>query len=564
MTKKKKFRIKKFGLLFLLIVIGITSLFLVPKILKKTLVIVKKDMYLASDALTVKLYDVETFKEVKEQVRGTKIVLYDKDIKKEEEGKDPIIYKKIQLDKKFYLVKPTNLVKLLNETVMEKTGFVRTNLTTYKTSTEIDIDSYLTKGTKIDITGFDSLNKDGSVRMYKIKDGDHESFLYSKYIVFSQEEANKHYDEAGLYQIHAARTDTLGGGSGDNLDYYPNPKPNFPKNKFLADAKTLYLNCGVLNNVDAYIELAKNTGINSFVVDVKENTVPAYPSAVMEKYSSTSFNKAANTKENFGNAIKKLKDAGFYVIGRITTFKDSYYITDHPEDAITSTSSGKPFLHNGSYWPSPFVRTVWEYNTKLAVEAVKEFGFNEIQFDYMRFPDRSYTIEVNGLVDMKNKFKETKAQALQTFMMYATDEIHNAGAYVSVDVFGESSNTYITAYGQYWPAISNVVDAISAMPYPDHFDAGQYGLATPWTKPYILFSKWALEASNRQKEIPTPAVARTWIQAYNAIKPPYNTYGPEEIKAQITGLKDGGLTGGFITWNSSSNIEKYKSISTGW
>ena len=77
-------------------------------------------------------------------------------------------------------------------------------------------------------------------------------------------------------------------------------------------------------------------------------------------------------------------------------------------------------------------------------------------------------------------------------------------------------------------------------------------------------STWAREASLRQKEIPTPAIARTWIQAYDAIKQPYNKYGPEEIRAEIKGLNDGGLTGGFITWNGSSNINKYQYISTGW
>lgn len=96
-------------------------------------------------------------------------------------------------------------------------------------------------------------------------------------------------------------------------------------------------------------------------------------------------------------------------------------------------------------------------------------GFNEIQFDYVRFPDRTYSYEKSGEISMQNTYGEEKAQAIQKFLMYASDEIHSVGAYISADVFGESAHNYVTGYGQYWPAISNVVDVISAMPYPDHF-----------------------------------------------------------------------------------------------
>ena len=64
----------------------------------------------------------------------------------------------------------------------------------------------------------------------------------------------------------------------------------------------------------------------------------------------------------------------------------------------------------------------------------------------------------------------------------------------------------------------------------------------------------------RQGETATPAAVRTWIQAYNAIREPYNTYGPNEISAQIRGLRDAGCTGGFITWNASSSLDKYKKL----
>ena len=141
--------------------------------------------------------------------------------------------------------------------------------------------------------------------------------------------------------------------------------------------------------------------------------------------------------------------------------------------------------------------------------------------------------------------------------MYATDILHKYNVYVSIDVFGESSWGYVTAYGQYWPAISNVADVISAMPYTDHFDRNN---SSYWTNPYNTMKTWGKTAAERQSEIPTPAVARTWITAYN---PPYwssnkVSYNGPELEAQIKGLYEVGLKGGYMTWNSASNLDKYK------
>ena len=188
-------------------------------------------------------------------------------------------------------------------------------------------------------------------------------------------------------------------------------------------------------------------------------------------------------------------------------------------------------------------------------------GFNEIQFDYVRFPDRTYKLEENGTMNMRNDYGEEKAQAIQRFLMYACDEIHSVGAYVSADVFGESAYTYVAAYGQYWPSISNVVDVISAMPYPDHFNAHDFGISeVVWTVPYKLMYTWGTYAANRQKEIPTPAIVRTWVQAYDTIKSPYIVYDSSKISDQIQGLYDAGLKGGYMTWNSGSSLVKYKYI----
>ena len=91
---------------------------------------------------------------------------------------------------------------------------------------------------------------------------------------------------------------------------------------------------------------------------------------------------------------------------------------------------------------------MWEYKVALAKDAVETMGFQEIQFDYVRFPDGTYDYEKAGTIDYRNENNETKAQAIQRFLMYATDELHDLGVYVGADVFGESVETYVTAYGQ--------------------------------------------------------------------------------------------------------------------
>ena len=511
----------------------------------------------ASTSLTVPLYDFD-YNEIIQIKRGEEVtILKDNIINNEQE------YSQIKYDKNEYYILSSNLVDDINDAVLEKEMYVRTSVTLYENLESIKIKGLVEKGEKLEVLGFNSINDDGSVDMYKVKYNEQEGYVYGKYLVNNYEESILNYDEEGIYQIHKKRGDSWGGGDAGTLDYYPYEKPKFENNVMPSEVRSLYMDASAVSNVDEYIRLAKESGINAIVVDIKDGTV-AYPANAMKEYSITNYNRAINSYEEYKNAIKKIKDAGLYVIGRITTFKDSNYATDHPEDTILDTATGKSYNHDGSYWPSAFSRDVWEFNVSLAIESVKEMGFNEIQFDYVRFPDRVQSLEKAGKIDYNNTYNESKAQAIQRFVMYACDEIHKYGAYVSIDVFGEAAHTYVTPYGQYWPAISNVADVISGMPYPDHFGKYDYNFKEPvWTIPYDLLYKWGNEfVVNRQKEIPTPAIVRTWIQAYDAIKDPKVIYDADMVSKEIQGLYDAGLTGGFITWNGSSSLTKYKEISS--
>lgn len=553
---------KKFIVSVILIIIAISfiSIFLFKdKIFKKNIEIINElDMYVSSSNLSIDLYNLDYTKNTT-IIRGSKVKAYEKDII--DENNEENIYWKILYNDTEYLILKNNLVNNIESCVLETEKYVRTPVSIYETGDGVELLGFIPKGEKLEIIGFDKILEDGNVSKYKIKYNDIIGYVYSKYLTDTYLEAIKNYDSEGIYQVHLQRGDIYGGGSGGNLDYYPYEKPVFENNIMPQEVRSLYLNSGVINDVDSYIALAKESNINAFVVDIKDSGAPGYASKVMEELSKTNYSHAINSMENYRNAIKKLKDNGFYVIGRITVFKDHYFAQDHPEYAIVNSYSGSLFSHNGSYWPSAYQRKVWEFNVKLAREAVIEMGFNEIQFDYVRFPDRTYKLENNGTMNMRNTYGEEKAQAIQRFLMYACDEIHSVGAYVSADVFGESAYTYVAAYGQYWPAISNVVDVISAMPYPDHFNAHDFGISEiVWTVPYKLMNTWGTYAKNRQQEIPTPAIVRTWLQCYDTIKEPYIIYDSNKVSDQIKGLYDAGLNGGYMTWNSGSSLVKYKYI----
>lgn len=411
------------------------------------------------------------------------------------------------------------------------------------------------KGMALTVTGFDGLDENGEVLRWAVSCDRGEGYIDGENVRLTAEEAAVQYNDT-LYALHAARGDSWGGGDAAGLDYYPTEKPAFTDNVMPDEVRALYLNGSAIQYADSYIRLAQGTGINAFVVDIVDGTAVSYASPVMQQYSPSAYAAAQDTMEGFKANVQKLRDAGYYVIGRITVFNDAHLAADHPEYVI-SDLNGTPLKISSMYWPSAYNRTVWQYKVELALEAAA-LGFNEIQFDYIRFPDGAYKYEQAGTIDYKNTYGESKAQAVQRFLIYAAQRLHDAGYYISGDVFGECANAYVTACGQYWPAISSVVDAISGMPYPDHYSAqGDY---KPWEHPYTTVHNFGESAMARQSETASPGAVRTWIQCYNAIREPYNHYGAAELADEVRALRDAGCTGGFMTWNGASDIDKYAEV----
>ena len=503
------------------------------------------DAYLASYGDNIILYD-DTYNKSLDLVRGTKVLVTDKIY-----TNNDIEYHKIKYDNHEYYVLKDDVVGDYKYVIKEDVMYVKTPVTVYKDINDASILGFLDKGSSVQILGFDNLTN-GIPNMYKISYDDKEGYVYSKYLVSDHDTSLLNSD---FYDIHKDRKFSyeLYGGHASELDYYPYEKANFTSNVMPDEVKALYINASMITNTAEYLSIAKESGINAFVIDIYDGYL-AYKSEVAKEYGDSLYSSAKWSIDEYKSLIDIYKNNGYYVIGRIVAFNNPHFAKDNESDAIT---------YNGKSlnWVSAYSRRAWEYNVKLAIEAVNLFGFNEIQYDYIRFPEASYTWSKNKKYDFKNTYNESKGEAIQNFLFYATDMIHREGAYISADVFGESAYTYVTAYGQYFPAISNIVDVISAMPYPDHFNKYDFNFKVPvWTKPYELMLKWSSYPKERQKEIPTPAKVRTWIQAYDTILEPYVKYGSKEVEDQISALYEMGLNDGYITWNAGSNIIKYRSI----
>ncbi len=520
-----------------------------------------KVRYVASEVETVPLWQLD--EEAEEPVirkidktiaRGTCIQGLGKTYTQDEQS-----FVTITIGEEKYLIDTDCLRETDDELVLESEIWVRTSSTVYAEKDSAKIASFAYKGTHLDIVGYDELLEDGSVNMYEVRfdspeDGSVTGWVYSKYLVRTEESALAVNEE--INEIHKDRIYTeleLNGGDPQNLDWYPVEKPAFEDNPILKEARGMYVYGGVFGRIDEYLEVAKANGVNCFVMDIKDGCLSC-PMECAKELAPSAYEDYSNSVEEAQAVAKKIKDAGMYLICRIVVFNDGWYGVDHPDECIESDSATQ-------LWPSAYSRNCWYYNVRLAEESIELFQPNEIQFDYVRFPEEAYGMSLDPTTDFKNRYDEDKNECIQNFLLYAGDVIHRHNVYLSADVFGECSGRYVTAYGQYWPAISNVVDAISSMPYTDHFGRGN----DTWSDPYQTISDWAAAAHNRQTEIPSPAIARTWITGWDVpFWDPYITCDGDYIAEQVNALYDEELPGGFIIWHGNSSLTLYKQYADGW
>ena len=250
--------------------------------------------------------------------------------------------------------------------------------------------------------------------------------------------------------------------------------------------------------------------------------------------------------------MQELKDHNIYTIARIVCFKDPILAAAQPELALTKPD-GKPVTDaNGLAWVNPYRQEVWEYLTELA-EMAADLGFDEIQYDYVRFPVGSDADAADYGVDME---AYPKRQAIQDFLSYAGDRLHEKGCVVTADVFGTiiGSETDVQTVGQDYTALGQTVDAISPMVYPSHYANGVFGLKVPDAHPYETVSTAMQGSAEELQEIPEAerAVVRPWLQAFTATwVPGHISYNGTQIREQIQAVYDAGYEE-WILWNATN------------
>ncbi|MEW6637960.1 MAG: putative glycoside hydrolase [Actinomycetota bacterium] len=307
--------------------------------------------------------------------------------------------------------------------------------------------------------------------------------------------------------------------------------------------KAIYLTAYAAGrNLDLYLDLLDRTELNAVVVDVKDVTGEVmYPSNVD---LANDIGARRNVLPDLEALVKELHRHGVYAIARVATFEDDILPRQRPDLAVTDSATGTPWLnYAGQTWSNPYEREVWEYNVAIAREAA-EAGFDEIQFDYIRFPS-------DGPMERIRYGEETyptREDALAAFLEYARRELEPTGARIAADVFGLAATDDGAGVGQVIPKLVPHLDVICPMVYPSHFPAGSYGLSSPNAEPYTVIEK-AMTDFEQDVERANPDVEiRPWLQDFDLGAPPY---GPREIRAQIRATYDSGATG-WLLWNPAN------------
>ena len=281
-------------------------------------------------------------------------------------------------------------------------------------------------------------------------------------------------------------------------------------------------------------------GLNTIELDVKDENgrIGFVPSGVPLARRTG----AAGPYFNARQVVKAVHEHGAYLIGRVVTFEDPVLSAKRPELAIHS-SDGSLWRNNaGLGWTNPYDRRVWRYNVDVAAAAANA-GFDEIQFDYVRFPSDGDL----SLIRYPRVGPQPMRWTIPAFAQYASRRLHPLGARVSLDVFGLSA-TRDLGIGQLPRRLSGHVDALSPMLYPSHYNGGEYGISYPDGRPGLVVSRSLTDfqrAVEGRKTRLTP-----WLQDFSLGR----TYTLADVQKEVAAVRGHGGQG-FLLWNPEGVYE---------
>ncbi len=323
--------------------------------------------------------------------------------------------------------------------------------------------------------------------------------------------------------------------------------------------KGLYVSSVVQNPVfmDQLLDIADNTEINAFVIDVKsDDGVVTYQINVP---SVTEVDSAAVYINDIDALMDVLYEHNIYPIARIVSFKDPYLASQRNDLAIKNRD-GSLWVYNAVNWVNPYNKKSWDYLLDIAKQAGLD-GFKEIQFDYIRFAEGNYSnVDFDGLA----AGDDDKRNIILEYTKTVRDTLNKQGLVVSADVFGTiiTSEYDAKTVGQDYLGMSENLDVICPMVYPSHYGQGYFGTppgAYADFYPYEII-KGSMEASaemlaGSDKEV---AIVRPWLQAFTASylgAGRYMEYDKKAIRDQIRGAYDAGLEE-WIFWHAGVRYDK--------
>jgi hypothetical protein len=341
----------------------------------------------------------------------------------------------------------------------------------------------------------------------------------------------------------------------------PTPLPTLPpvteeaievmESRVPVKVKGIYVTSTIAGSslLDELITLADTTEINTMVIDIKDDhgkITYRMDSPLAREIGSTT-----NTINDIESFVKNLKSRNIYMIARIVAFKDPY-LADQRRDLAIKNKNGSIYLdNNGEGWVNPYNHRVWEYLIEVASQAAA-VGFDEIQFDYIRFSTGNGIANADFGKEAKDK---TKEEVIIEFTKYAYENLKPLGVYVSADVYGTIISSSIDAglVGQNFVEMAKYLDYICPMIYPSHFGEGNYGIKYPDLEPMNIIRKVLTASKEKLEQLPEDehsAIVRPWLQDFTATWiEKHMEYGGDELREQIEGVYGAGYDE-WLLWNA--------------
>lgn len=306
--------------------------------------------------------------------------------------------------------------------------------------------------------------------------------------------------------------------------------------------KALYLSfwgIGTAAIREQALRLIHKTELNALVIDVKgDRGLIAYRSAV--PLATRAGAQKLLTVPDLEAAVASFHKDGIYLIARIVVFKDDPLASTHAELAVRK-ADGKVWRDRENLaWGDPFKKEVRDYNIDIAVEAARA-GFDEIQFDYVRFPD------ARNVVFSRPNTPNNRVDAITGFLREAQRRLAPYNVFMAVDIFGYVCwNRNDTGIGQKLESVAPYVDYICPMLYPSSFHLGIPGYRNPVANPYEIVLR-SLQIA-RERIGRRPVGFRPWLQAFRDYAFDRRAFEGRQIRDQIRAAESFG-SNGWMLWN---------------